>query len=33
MDPIIIYIIIGIVALALGIAAGKMIFAPNTRKK
>jgi ribonuclease Y len=33
MDPIIIYIIIGIVALIAGIIAGKAIFAPSTRKK
>jgi ribonuclease Y len=33
MDPIIIYTIIGIAALVVGIVAGKLIFAKNTRKK
>ncbi len=33
MDPIVISIIIGIVGLAVGIAAGKMIFAKDTRKQ
>ncbi|TDH19814.1 ribonuclease Y [Segetibacter sp. 3557_3] len=33
MDPIVISIIIGIVGVAVGIAAGKMIFAKDTRKQ
>ena len=33
MDPNIIYIIIGAVALIIGIIAGKLIFSKNTRKK
>jgi len=33
MDPVVVYIIIGIVALALGIVAGKLIFAKNTQKQ
>jgi len=33
MDPIIIYIIIGASALIIGIIAGKLIFAKNTRKQ
>ena len=33
MDPIIIYIIIGVAALIVGIIAGKLIFAKNTRRK
>ena len=33
MDPNIIYIIIGVVALIIGIIAGKFIFAKNTRKQ
>ncbi|HLG41034.1 MAG TPA: ribonuclease Y, partial [Chitinophagaceae bacterium] len=33
MDPIIIYIIIGTAALIIGIIAGKLIFAKNTRSK
>lgn len=33
MDPIIIYIIIGVAALILGLVAGKLIFAKNTQKK
>ena len=33
MDPIIIYTIIGIAALVVGIVAGKLIFAKNTRKQ
>lgn len=33
MEPIIIYVIIGVAALILGIVLGKVIFAPNTRKK
>ena len=32
MDPIIIYIIIGLVCLVLGIIAGKLIFAQNNRR-
>lgn len=33
MDPNILYIIIGVAALLLGLVAGKLIFAKNTRKK
>ena len=33
MDPIIISVIIGVAALVVGIIAGKLIFAKNTRKK
>ena len=33
MDPNIISIIIGVAALIIGIIAGKLIFAKNTRKK
>src|SRR5215831_13294137 len=33
MDPNIIYAIIGVAALIVGIIAGKLIFAKNTRKK
>lgn len=33
MEPIIIYIIIGVAALALGLGLGKVIFAKNTQKK
>jgi ribonuclease Y len=33
MDPIIIYVIIGAVALVIGIVLGKLIFAKNTRQK
>ena len=32
MDPIIIYIIIGLVCLVIGIIAGKLIFAQNNRR-
>lgn len=33
MDPNILYIIIGVAALILGLVAGKLLFAKNTRKK
>ena len=33
MDPNILYIIIGVAALVVGLVAGKLIFAKNTRKK
>ena len=33
MDPIIIYIIIGVIALVLGIVLGKLVFAKNTQKQ
>lgn len=33
MDPNILYIIIGVAALVLGLVAGKLLFAKNTRKK
>ncbi|MFZ1306442.1 MAG: Rnase Y domain-containing protein, partial [Ferruginibacter sp.] len=33
MDPIILYIIIGAVALILGIVLGKLVFAKNTQKQ
>ncbi len=33
MDPVVVYIIIGIAGLALGTIAGKIIFAVNTRKQ
>ncbi|MBS1760202.1 MAG: ribonuclease Y [Bacteroidetes bacterium] len=33
MDPNILYIIIGVIALILGVVAGKFIFAKNTQKK
>jgi ribonuclease Y len=33
MDPIVLLIIVGVVALAVGVLAGKFIFATNTRKK
>ena len=33
MDPNILFIIIGAAALIIGLVAGKLIFAKNTRKK
>ena len=33
MDPIIIQVIIGVIALIVGIIAGKLIFAKNTKKQ
>ena len=33
MEPIIVYIIIGVAALILGIILGKLVFAKNTQKQ
>lgn len=33
MDPVVVYIIIGVAGLALGLVAGKLVFAKNTKKQ